>query len=370
MTPMASAVCPLIFKPLFRPKIWGGRNLERLLDKQLPPGGPIGESWECADLDEGQSVVATGPAAGRTLHDLVNSWGADLLGRAPLVGDRFPLLIKFLDAVQPLSIQVHPDAATAARLGPNARPKEEMFYVIDAAPGGCIYLGLRPGVSRDDLSAAARNGGIESLLNRIPVKAGQSFHARPGTVHALGAGVVVAEVETPSDTTYRLHDWGRIRAGSDAGLHVEEALECVCLDNDAPPPPPRTHVGGLFTTVTRLTECAAFVVEKVRFVEGMQMEIPYAELVVWVVLAGRGTIRHIGGEQVFKTGDVVVLPAALRDGRLTTETDCNWLEVTIPVASDLADFQRPGAAELREPHESPGPIQLNLGNLRGQDRQR
>lgn len=365
MGTMASAVCPLIFKPLFRPKIWGGQNLHRLLEKPLPDGEKIGESWECADLAEGQSVVAAGPAAGRTLHDLVTDWGADLLGRAALVGGRFPLLIKFLDAVEPLSIQVHPDAETAARMGGGARPKEEMFYIIDAAPTGCIYLGLRPGVTRDDLADASRNGGIEPLLRRIPVKPGQSFHARPGTVHALGAGVVVAEVETPSDTTYRIYDWGRTRGAADAGLHVAEALESVRVDDNTPPPPRRSHVGGLFTTVTRLTECPAFVVEKVRFVEGMDMEIPYAELVAWVVLEGRGSIRHASGQIAFKKGDVVVLPAALRDGRLKTEQDCTWLEVTIPSASDLANLPHPSADELRAPREAHGAVQLNLGNLRG-----
>lgn len=362
---MVAAVCPLVFKPLFRPKIWGGRNLERLLEKPLPAGEIVGESWECADLEAGQSVVAAGPAAGRTLHELVDAWGADLLGRAPLVGGRFPLLIKFLDAVEPLSIQVHPDAETAARIGDGARPKEEMFYVIDAAPNGCIYLGLRPGVTRDDLAAAANSGRIESLLHRIPVKPGQSFHARPGTVHALGAGVVVAEVETPSDTTYRIYDWGRSRGPADSGLHLAQALESVRFEDIAPPPPRRSHVGGLFTTVTRLTECPAFVVEKVRFIEGMDMEIPYAELVVWVVLEGRGTIRHANGRIAFKKGDVVVLPAALRDGRLKTELDCTWLEVTIPTPSDLADLPHPSAENLREPQASVKPIQLNLGNLHG-----
>jgi len=367
MATMNSAVCPLIFNPIFRPKVWGGRNLERLLRKSLPAGEPIGESWECADLDEGQSVVAAGPAAGRTLHDLVESWGGDLLGRAALVGGRFPLLIKFLDAVQPLSIQVHPDAEAAARIGGTARPKEEMFYVIDAAPGGCIYLGLQPAVSHDDLAAAIRNGRLEALLHRIPVKSGQSFHASPGTIHALGAGVVVAEVETPSDTTYRLYDWGRTRLGGDAGLHVTEALESVRLGDVAPPTPPRSHVGGLFTTVTRLIECPAFVVEKVRFVEGMEMEIPYAELVAWIVLAGRGSVRHAGGEQRFAAGDVVVLPAALCEGRLKTEEDCTWLEVTIPTASDLADMPRPDANALRDPASGHGPVQVNLGNLHRRD---
>ncbi len=342
-----AAVHPLIFTPLFRPKVWGGRNLERLLAKRLPPNEPIGESWECADLDEGQSVVAAGPLTGRTLHQLVEEWGTDLLGRAPLAGGRFPLLIKFLDAVQPLSVQVHPDAATAAAIGGAARPKEEMFYVIDAAPDGFIYNGLRPGTTRDDLAEAVGTNEVDTLLQRIPARPGQSFHVPPGTLHALGRGVVVAEVETPSDTTYRLYDWGRTRTGKDAGLHVEQALRSVRFDA-APSVRPRSHVGGLFTTVTRLVECPAFIVEKVRFVEGMEMEIPYAELVVWIVLTGRGAVHYSPNRtQPFSTGDVVVLPAALKDGKVKTETDCVWLEVTVPVASDLAGLPHPDAQSLR-----------------------
>ncbi len=359
---MAENVCPLVFRPIFRAKTWGGRNLERLLGKALPPGEAIGESWECADLPEGQSVVAAGPAAGRALERLVAEWGSDLLGRAVPADGRFPLLIKFLDACQPLSIQVHPDAETARRLGGGARPKEEMFYIVSAEPQGCVYLGVKPGVSLDDLRSAARSGEVEALMNRVPVRAGQAFHVPPGTLHALGAGVVAAEVETPSDTTYRLFDWNRTRPGGDAGLHIDEALASVRLDDRPPAPPPRQHVAGLFTAVSTLVECPAFKVEKVRFIEGMEMDIPYAELVAWVVLEGRGEVLHgRGGRQPFTRGDVVVLPAALPSAKLRTETDCVWLEVTIPVASDLAAFRRPSAAELRgAPPGSGGAVQLGV----------
>jgi len=236
-----------------------------------------------------------------------------------------------------------------------------MFYVIDAAPDGFIYSGLRAGTTADDLAVAIRTGEIEALLQRIPARAGQSFHVAPGTVHALGRGVVVAEVETPSDTTYRLYDWGRTRSGVDAGLHIEQALRSVRFDIE-PPARPRSHVGGLFTTVTRLAECSAFVVEKVRFVEGMEMEIPYAELVVWIVLGGRGAVNYGGNRvQPFSTGDVVVLPAAIKDAKVKTEADCIWLEVTVPVASDLAGLPHPGARSLRSREgTAESPLSINI----------
>ncbi len=360
MIPAMATVHPLIFEPIFRPKVWGGRNLERLFDKRLPGGAAIGESWECVDLDDTRSVVAAGPARGRTLSDLVSDWSADLLGRAPPFEGRFPLLIKFLDAVEPLSVQVHPDAETARRLGGGARPKEEAFYVVEAKPGGSIYLDVRPGVAADAFADAVRAGEVETVLQQVPAQPGRCHHVPPGTVHALGAGVVVAEIETPSDTTYRIYDWGRTRPAGDAGLHVEQALAALKL---GPPraAPPRAHVGGLFTTVTRMVDAEAFTIEKVRFIEGMEMPIPYAEMVIWIVLEGRGAVAYRGGEQPFARGDVVVLPAALRDGLLRTQSDCVWLEVTLPVSSDLADLPRPPADVLRAPDGSPAaPVPLTI----------
>ena len=146
---MAAHVHPLVFEPLFKPRIWGGRRLETLLNKRLPPGVAIGESWEVVDLEEEQSVVAAGPARGKGLSELVQGWGVDLLGRAELPAGRYPLLIKFLDARESLSVQVHPDEATVRRLGGRVRVKHEAWYVIDAQPDAFIYRGLREGVDAD-----------------------------------------------------------------------------------------------------------------------------------------------------------------------------------------------------------------------------
>ena len=392
--------CPLVFEPIFREKVWGGRNLAALLGKALPGEGPIGESWEVADLDNGQSVVARGPAKGKTLGELVREWGPALLGRARLVDGRFPLLIKFLDAEQNLSVQVHPAPAGArdgwgddggvgggdqgsaicetrgegegsgagarqarsegdgsgAELGAKegernrASVKHEAWHILRAAPGAVIYRGLGPGVTAAAAAEAARRdpAAIVPLLRAHPVKAGQTYYLPSGTVHALGAGVVVAEVQTPSDVTHRLYDWGRTRPGGDAGLHVEQGLAAIRTDVDPAAGERRSHVAGIFTTVSRVVECPYFVIEKVRFLAGMEQEIPYAELVAWVVLEGRGEIAYgRGGVETFVKGDVVVLPAGLKDGRLRTREDCVWLEVTVPAASDLAAYPRAGSAYLR-----------------------
>lgn len=328
------AVHPLLFDPIFRPKVWGGRKLADLLGKPLPPSEPIGESWELADLPAGRSVVRGGPMQGRTLSHLVSEWGSDLTGRATLVDGGFPLLIKFLDCRQTLSVQVHPGPTMAARTG---GLKHEAWYVLDADPGAVIYRGLKPGVTRDDLAAASGSDAIADLFHRVPAKPGQCYYCPSGTPHALGAGIVVAEIQTPSDVTYRLYDWGRQRPAGDAGLHVEQALEAIEWDHPPSFGMPRKHVGGLFTTVTQLVSCTAFKIEKVRFSEGLTQDIPYAEPVVWIVLDGRGVIQYDAaqkrGQSPFSRGDVVLLPAGLQKGQLQTDSDCTLLEVTLPTGA-------------------------------------
>jgi mannose-6-phosphate isomerase len=340
-------VCPLIFQPIFKPKIWGARNLERLFGKKLPVDQAIGESWECADLEAGQSVVARGPARGKTLHELVEAWGPALLGRVQLADGRFPLLIKFLDAAQDLSVQVHPDAETAERLGGQVRVKHEAWYILDAAEGASIYRGLKPGATVEALSKAMaeRPGAILDYLQRIPVRPGEIYYLPSGTLHGLGAGVIVAEIQTPSDITYRLYDWDRVRPDSDAGLHLEQGLACIRTDIDFAMFEKRSHVADVFTTVTRLVTCPSFVIEKVRFIEQVERPIPYAEPVCWIVLEGRGEIGYgETGKETFGKGDVVVLPAELERARLKTLADCVWLEVTIPAPSDGAGGPPTGAA--------------------------
>lgn len=361
-------VCPLIFEPIFKPKVWGAQNLARALGKKLPSDERYGESWECADLENGQSVVARGPAKGKTLHELVELWGRDLLGRTELADGRFPLLIKFLDAAEDLSVQVHPDPETAKRLGGNVRVKHEAWHVIEAAEDACIYRGLVPGATVETLrkAMAERPEAILDVLRKIPVKAGQTYFLPSGTLHALGAGVLVAEIQTPSDVTYRLYDWGRVRPEGDAGLHVEQGLDCIRTDIDFAGYEKRSHVTSMFTTVTRLVTCPSFLIEKVRFVGEIEQEIPYAEPVCWVVLEGRGEVCYgKDNSQPFGKGDVLILPAALRDGRLKTHTDCHWLEVTIPAESDLAAYPRPDRAYLQAQEGTSGhPIALNIAAKR------
>ena len=337
---------PLKFKPRYLEKIWGGRRIETLLGKPLPAGKNIGESWEIYDFPPGvadaspgwfSSVIANGPRAGQTLHDLLAECGDDLMGDVALVGPhrQFPLVIKFLDAKDDLSVQVHPDPAYAAAHA-HAHLKSEAWYVVDAEPGSRILKGLAPGATRQMFGEALRDGSVERLIGAVPAKNGQCFYLPSGTVHALGAGILAAEVQTPSDTTFRVFDFNRVEpaTGKLRDLHIEPAMQCIDFSGSPEPKQPRSHVAGLFTTVTRLVTCPYFAIEKVRFTEGVEEPVPYDEPVIWMVLDGRAEIKvdGIGEPTTLTRGDTVLLPAVTRNPILKTLTDCTWLEVTIPNA--------------------------------------
>jgi len=355
-------VHPLIFDPIFKPRVWGGRSLESLLSKKLPPDEPIGESWEIADLEGNESLVAHGPARGQSIRRLINDWGTDLYGRAALHHERFPLLIKFLDAAAALSVQVHPSEDSDDAVV--ARAKQEAWYILDAPPDGYLYRGLQDGVDSTSLRQAVESGRIETVLRRVPARKGHAYFVPGGMVHALGPGIVVAEIQTPSDTTFRLFDWNRIdpKTGRPRERHLDEALRCVDTTVRAFPEERKEHLGSVWTSVTTLIRCDSFVVERVRMVEGVQQEIPYDEMVIWIVLQGRGTIHHAGtwAAADFGAGDTVLLPAGLKQARVQTHDRCLWLEVTVPIPSPLKGLPRPQPKDLEEPESQSRLVPLNV----------
>jgi mannose-6-phosphate isomerase len=342
----------LKFRPRFLEKMWGGRKIETVLGKPLPPDKRIGESWELYDFPPGvvdssadwvSSDIANGPLAGRTLHWAVGEFGRDLHGDVPLCGtagrQQFPILIKFLDAREDLSVQVHPDCAYAES-HPDSCVKTEAWYVIQSDPGARLLKGLRPGTRRDSFKRAIEQGTVEQHVNALPARAGASFYLPSGTVHALGAGILVAEVQTPSDTTFRVHDFNRIdpATGRPRTLHVEQALECIDFSGRTEAPQVRSHVAGLFTTVSRLVTSESFKLEKVRFTEGVEEPVPYDQPVVWVMLHGEAEVRVQGMKEPtrFKAGETVLLPARMNNPVIKTVTDCVWLEVTFPTEPEVA----------------------------------
>lgn len=248
---------PITFTPLFMERVWGGRRLQEEYGRPLAPGAVVGEAWELVDRPEAQSVVAGGPLAGTELHAL---WGEDrerrFGRRARGAGERFPLLIKLLDASDTLSVQVHPPAGVADELG--GEPKNELWYVAAAAPGAHLFAGLRAGVDRAQFAAAITTGeDVSALLHRVDVQAGDALFVPSGRVHAIGAGCLIVEIQQNSDTTYRVFDFHRPGLdGRPRELHVEQSLASIDFSDVEPalrPPGDGVVAENAYFTVTRRT---------------------------------------------------------------------------------------------------------------------
>lgn len=251
---------PLFLKPIYQDYLWGGSRIPSVFRRPLPPGR-YAEAWEVSDRPEGQSLVESGPLAGRTLRDLVASAGAGLLGTRVPPGT-FPLLIKLIDARETLSVQVHPNNENAHRTG--GEPKTEMWYVLEAEPGACVYAGLRSGTSEASLRAALANNTVEDLMVRLPVRPHDALFVPGGRVHAIGAGCLLLECQQNSNTTYRLYDWGRVGPdGKPRELHVEPALKVI---NWNEPPPalatPIRRASGPGCERWEITRCPFFRMER------------------------------------------------------------------------------------------------------------
>jgi len=311
---------PLKSVPVFKSRIWGGQTLRDLFGKELPAGEKIGESWEIADLPEGKSTIGNGPLLGQTLGEAVRQHTEAIAGVMDFPKS-FPLLIKFLDAQQVLSVQVHPDAETCRRMG-KGDMKTECWYIIQAQPGAVIYKGFKKPVTRDQFARAIREGTAADLLAAVPVSVGECHFIPAGTAHAIGTGLLVAEVQTPSDTTYRVFDWNRVDdSGKPRQLHIEEALESIHFDV-TPDKLPVTKVG-------RLVDCDYFKVDKGHRTEGGEVHLARGAMRVLIVLTGGGTILSRQAEPVdFAAGDSLVVPAAF-EGAMKFDRDTEYLVVTV-----------------------------------------
>ena len=305
---------PFLLEPVIVPKPWGGRRLETY-GKPLPTEGTFGESWDVADLPDemvnssalSRSRVAQGSLTGATLHDLIEVWGPALLGSArPTDAGDFPLLYKLLDARESLSVQVHPDADYVAQ-HPGAWLKTESWYIVDAAPGSVIYKDLRPGVTAGDVAAAAGGPDVIDMLQPVPALPGAFHHLPAGLIHAIGAGVLVAEPQTPSDTTFRLYDWVAEYDRSPRPLHITEAIASLRIDPPgamALPPATRPMSRTLITTPHYwMREHAGVSIDDRLGAE--------TELRILSVLDGSATLHHGAGETRLARGAAVVVPAAI-----------------------------------------------------------
>jgi mannose-6-phosphate isomerase len=317
---------PFLFKPVFQERIWGGRSLERLYQKPLPADVPIGESWEVCDRADVQSEIVNGPLAGRTLHWLMQNHRAELMGKSADLHGRFPLLVKILDAEERLSLQVHPPATKAKALG--GEPKTEMWYIASARHDAELYVGLRPGVTRQEFEARIADGTVAKCFHRVPVRSGDAMFLPSGRVHAIGAGLVIFEIQQNSDTTYRVFDWNRVDAnGKPRQLHVKESLECIDFDDFEPEAIradlPEAEQANLH--IQTLVEESLFDVEVLTMVPPGRID--YSLCVPHIVAAIDGTvnIHHDRVPVTLWPGQFCLVPASMRDLELQAEVTARVL---------------------------------------------
>ena len=306
---------PLVFEPYLRPMVWGGRRLGESFGKTLPDTGTYGESWEVSAHPLHVSRVAEGPLRGEELTALAAAHPADLYGdRVPADG-RVPLLFKLLDCDQLLSIQVHPDDERARRLtgGREHFGKTEAWVVLEAAPGGRIYAGLKPGVARPDVERHLASGTLEACLHSFAPKPGDCVFLPAGTVHAVGGGVVMAEVQQSSDATFRLYDWNRPGPdGKPRDLHIAESLESIEWSAGPVAPASGHPLPGLPDDVfgERLVRCGVFLLD--RYHANGPFEVRRENASIWLVVDGDALLASADGgySRAFRRGETVLIPAS------------------------------------------------------------
>ena len=309
---------PLLFEPILRERVWGGRRLESAFGKKLPPGQSIGESWEIVDRPEAQSVVRQGPLRGKTLHELWQQHREEIFGAGLPDTPRFPIFAKLLDAREKLSLQVHPGAEAAAALG--GETKTEMWYFAAADPGAQIFAGLRRGLQRAAFEEAVREGRAADLVHRIGVKTGDAFFVPSGRLHAIDAGNLLIEIQQNSDTTYRVFDWNRSDAGQGLRpLHLAESMQSIDFADHEPE---LVRPEG-----ERLVSCPSFEVEKWKL-ESARPASAEAAFALFVCLEGA---IEVGADRFRRPGDFFLVPATAAATELSpAEPETSLLRVTLP----------------------------------------
>ncbi len=306
----------LTFQPIYQQRVWGGRKLETIYQRKLPDSAtPYGESWEISDRPEAQSIVTTGSLKGKSLSALWSSQRKEIFG--DYSSDNFPLLIKILDAQTDLSIQVHPPQHLAAEL--NGEPKTEMWYIAHAEPGAQIYVGLKNGTTREAFASALNNGDPDKLVHAIKPKAGESIHIPSGRLHAIGAGLVIYEIQQNSDTTYRVFDWNRVGLdGVPRELHVDESMQCIDFDDFEPTMD--TPNG------TTLAECPYYKVDQFQLSEGSTISNPEDDKFS-ILTVIEGSLTDCDGN-LHPAGSFLLNPAGAKG--MTANTESIILQTTLP----------------------------------------
>jgi len=316
---------PLFFTPDFKERVWGGNKIKTFLKKEIP-FEYTGESWEIACHPNGQSIVKNGSLKGLTLEEALINEGEAILGKQFKQTDKFPLLIKFIDAKDKLSVQVHPEDAYAALHENGELGKSEAWYIIQAEPGSKLVAGLKDGVTRDEFERCLRENSLEEVLNEVEVKAGDVLDIPAGLIHAIGDGILLAEIQQNSDTTYRVYDWGRVGLdGLPREMHIQQSLDVIDFEHK--------HAKELVVgkkqefegyQLTEFVRNAYFVLQELN-IRSTYTQHEEHDFEIYVCVKGQGDIQFIESkiteteaESITKTlpitlGDSFIIPKSLQE---------------------------------------------------------
>ena len=334
---------PLRFEPLFRRYLWGGRRLAEVLNKPIGDESAA-ESWEVVDHGPDQSVVAFGVLAGTSLHELVENQGEQLLGKAladqlmsasipEQLRGRFPLLLKFLDANKDLSVQVHPDDTFGATLDPPDLGKTEAWYVMHADPGAKIYSGLKDGTTEELFRKAIEDNQFEDVLHSFEPNTGDCVFIPAGTMHAIGAGLLIAEIQQASDTTFRIYDWNRVdKDGKSRPLHIEQGVAATDFSRgpvNASEPAQQTDETG--QALSRLVACDKFVMNRRSISDSIKVGGD-GKFRILAVTKGSVEIENDPATEPLRMGQTALLPACLPATTLKPAGDAEVLEILVPTS--------------------------------------
>lgn len=329
---------PIKFETLYKDYVWGGRNFP-LIGKEIPKEGKVAESWELSCHKNGTSVISNGEFSGTKLTDLIKKFPRQIVGTQLDEKDieKFPLLIKFIDANDRLSVQVHPTDEYAKVNENGELGKNEMWYVIHAKPGATLVAGVKDGMTKDVFKEAIENGNVEDCLNYIDVKAGDIINIPAGLVHAIGKGILLAEVQQNSDTTYRVYDYGRLGVdGKPRELHVDKSLEVIDFSMTGSKV---KKAEGLEVKLSDKSSSKVAIVNKYFSIEILNIkdevsqEADGSRFYAYVFCEGKGKINYEGGELQVKMGETVLIPADM--GKYTLSGDFVAIKTCVPNVNEV-----------------------------------
>lgn len=318
---------PLKFEPILKEKIWGGTKLVKKLKKKSTLKN-IGESWELSAVEDNISIVSNGKLAGKTLNELLETYKAELIGEKNYThfGSNFPLLIKFIDAKEDLSVQVHPNDALAKKLH-NSFGKTEMWYIMQADAGSKLIIGFKKEITPDQYLNYVAEKKIPSILHYEKVKAGDAFFIEPGTVHTIGAGILLAEIQQTSDITYRIYDWDRVDdQGNKRVLHTDLAVEAINFSTKIEA---KHNYATFINSLNTIVKCPYFTTNFIHVVG--EKELDYSEtdtFVIFMCVEGFGTISMDEHSENLHFGETVLIPASANKVMIVSK-NCKLLEVTV-----------------------------------------